>query len=187
MDAMVLESFDPKTGEKFPAYYAFNDKNYLPPQKKSEELEPMPAYNAIVYAMIADSKDNSNSEMWSNLYAKICGGQVSLLASEQIIKDKLLATQKGQKMSLYERRLFLLPYENTSRLVDELNNLRLKATNSTDVKVEQITRSTPKDRVSSLQYGLWRVKYYEDTAIRKNKRRLGLGGSLAFFTPRGRR
>lgn len=31
-------------------------------------------------------------------------------------------------MSLYDRRVYLLPYEMTSRLIDELNNLRLKPT-----------------------------------------------------------
>jgi len=53
---------------------------------------------------------------------------VSLLAHERIVKDKLLATKKGQKMTLYDRRVFLLPYEMTSRLIDELNNLKLKPT-----------------------------------------------------------
>jgi hypothetical protein len=50
------------------------------------------------------------------------------LAHERIVKDKLLKTKKGQKMSLYDRRVFLLPYEMTSRLMDELNNLKLKPT-----------------------------------------------------------
>jgi len=31
-------------------------------------------------------------------------------------------------MTLYDRRVFLLPYEMTSRMMDELNNLRLKPT-----------------------------------------------------------
>jgi len=31
-------------------------------------------------------------------------------------------------MSLYDRRVYLMPYEMTSRLVDECNNLRLKPT-----------------------------------------------------------
>ena len=111
-----------------------------------------------------------------------------MLASEQIVKNKLLATKQGQRMSLYDRRVFLMPYEMTSRLMDELNNLRLKPTGSTnDLKVEQISRSTPKDRVSSLQYGLWRVKYYEDQAIRKKKRKGNGGNSYAFFSPKGGR
>lgn len=189
MDAMVLESFDQTTGERFPAYYGFNVESHLPPQKKTPVDEPMPAYNAIVYEMKADSVGNKNSDMWANLYSRLCSNQVSLLASEQIVKNKLLATKKGQKMTLYDRRVFLMPYEMTSRLVDELNNLRLKPTGLTnEIKVEQISRSTPKDRVSSLQYGLWRVKYYEDKAMRKHRRKgSGGGNKYAFFSPKGGR
>ena len=86
--------------------------------------------------------------MLSNMYSRFCSGFVSLLASEQVIKSKLLATKKGQAMTLYDRRVFLLPYEMTSRLIDELNNLRLKpGTSVGDIKIEQISKSTPKDRV----------------------------------------
>jgi len=36
MDAMVLPSFDARTGESFPAYFTFNDENHLPPELKKE-------------------------------------------------------------------------------------------------------------------------------------------------------
>jgi len=53
---------------------------------------------------------------------------VAFLAHERVVKEKLNSTKKGSKMSLYDKRVFLLPYEMTSRLMDELNNLRLKPT-----------------------------------------------------------
>ena len=119
------------------------------------------------------------------MYSRFCSGFVSLLASEQVIKSKLLATKKGQAMTLYDRRVFLLPYEMTSRLIDEMNNLKLKpGTSVGDIKVEQISKSTPKDRVSSVEYGLWRVKYYEDKMLRSRRR--NFKGKLAFFSPRRR-
>ena len=43
-----------------------------------------------------------------------------------IVKDKLMKTKKGQRMTSYDKRAFLLPYEMTSRLMDEINNLKLK-------------------------------------------------------------
>ena len=99
-----------------------------------------------------------------------------------------MSTKKGQKMSPVERTKFLLPYEMTSRLIDELNNLRLKPGSSgANIKVEQITRSTPKDRVSSFEYGLWRVKYYEDKFLRKQKNKSGGKKNFVFFSPRNRR
>jgi hypothetical protein len=75
-------------------------------------------------------------------------------------------------MTSYDRRVFLLPYEMTSRLMDELNNLRIKPTGiENKYKVERISRSLEKDRFSALEYGLYRIKYYEDKEIFKKKKR----------------
>lgn len=86
-------------------------------------------------------------------------------------------------MTPYESRKFLLPYEMTSRLVDEILNLRLKTGGqlSNQTKVEQINSSIAKDRFSALEYVLWRVKYYEDEAMRKSQRKTDFK-SLTMFT-----
>jgi len=183
LDAMVLPSFNKDTGEKFPAYFTFNDENHLPPDKKKEMDEPLPELNAIIYDIKAGS---SNDDLiHSNFFSQINNGSVSFLASERIVKDKLLKTIRGKKMSLYDRRVYLLPYEMTSRLMDELNNLKLKPTGvQNQFKVERISASTPKDRFSALEYCLYRVKYYEDKAARKAKKKNF--GQYAFFSPRKR-
>lgn len=187
MDAMVVESVDMETGEKFPPCYGFNLDQHLPPTKRVPTDEPMPEVGAIIYEM--KSNDRLESEMLQNLYSRLNGGQVSLLAQENVIKSKLLAQKTGQMMSLYDRKVFLMPYEMTSRLIDELCNLRLKQSSLVGggLKVEQISRSIPKDRVSSIEYALWRVKYYDDiyTARAKSAARHG-SGRFAFFTPRSR-
>ena len=73
----------------------------------------------------------------------------------------------------------------TSRLIDELNNLKLKPTGvQNQFKIEQISRSINKDRFSALEYGLYRVKYYEDKAIKQSKKKKF--GQYAFFSPRQR-
>lgn len=183
LDAMALPSFDQKTGEQFPAYYAFNNDHHLPPEMKHEMEEPQPQYNAIIYDIKAGSQNDD--AIHSNFFAQINNGSVAFLAHERVVKDKLLKTKKGQKMSLYDRRVYLLPYEMTSRLMDELNNLRLKPTGvQNQFKVERISRSIEKDRFSSLEYGLYRVKYYEDKAARKKKK--NNVGQFAFFSPRKR-
>lgn len=170
LDAMVLPSFDSKTGEQFPAYFTFNDEHHLPPEKKSESDEPSPEFNAIIYDIKAGA--SNDDIIHSNFFSQINNGTVSFLANERIAKDKLLATAKGQKMSLYDRRVFLLPYEMTSRLMDELNNLRLKPTGTQNqFKVERISRSIEKDRFSALEYCLYRIKYYEDKDARKKKKK----------------
>lgn len=183
LDAMALPSFDKETGEQFPAYYAFNNEHHLPPEMKHETEEPQPQYNAIIYDIKAGS--SNDDIIHSNFFAQINNGSVSFLAHERIVRDKLMKTKKGQRMTSYDRRVYLMPYEMTSRLMDELNNLRLKPTGvQNQFKVERISRSIEKDRFSSLEYSLFRVKYYEDKALRK-KRKKNLG-QYAFFSPRKR-
>ena len=184
LDAMALPSFDQKTGEQFPPYYAFNNDHHLAPDMKTEVDEPKSQSNAIIYDMKAGA--GNNDAIHANLYAQLSNGTVSFLANERIVKDKLLATKKGQKMSLYDRRVFLLPYEMTSRLMDELANLKLKPTGSNNqFNIERISRSIEKDRVSALEYGLYRVKYYEDKAA-KNAQKRDIGKYI-FFSPRNKR
>ena len=184
LDAMVLPSYEPKTGEQFPAYFAFNNEHHLPPEMRSEQNDPDPRYNAIIYDIKASA--SNEDEINSAFLTSINNGSTSFLAHERIVKDKLMQTKKGQKMTAYDRRVFLLPYEMTSRLMDELNNLRLKPTGiENKYKVERISKSVEKDRFSTLEYALYRVRYYEDKEIfRKKKKNIG---SFGFFTPKSRR
>jgi len=167
---MALPSFDASTGEQFPAYFAFNNEHHLPPEMRTEQEEPEPRYNAIIYDIKASA--SNEDEINSSFLTSINNGSTSFLAKEHIVKEKLLGTKKGQKMTSYDRKVFLLPYEMTSRLMDELNNLRLKPTGvENKYKVERISRSLEKDRFSALEYGLYRVKHYEDKEIFKKRKK----------------
>ena len=184
MDAMVLPSTDLKTGEQFPAYFTFNDEHHLPPEMHAEQDVPNPRLNAIIYDIKAGA--SNEDEINAAFLTSINNGSTSFLAHERVVKDKLLQTKKGQRMTAYDRRVFLLPYEMTSRLMDELNNLRLKPTGiENKYKVERISKSLEKDRFSALEYALYRVKFYEDKEIfKKKKKNIGQYG---FFTPKSRR
>ena len=184
LDAMVLPSYDPKTGEQFPAYFAFNNDHHLPPELHDSVEEPIQKYNAIIYDIKAGA--SNEDEINAAFLSSINNGSTSFLAHERIVKDKLLQTKKGQKMTAYDRRVFLLPYEMTSRLMDELNNLRLKPTGiENKYKVERISHSLEKDRFSALEYAVYRVKYYEDKEIfRKRKKHMD---QFVFFSPKSRR
>ena len=185
LDAMALPSVDVKTGEQFPAYFVFNNDHHLPPEMKTPTDEPQMRYNAIIYDIKAGA--SNDDAIHSNFFAQINNGSVSFLAHERIVKEKLLQTKKGQKMSLYDRRVYLMPYEMTSRLIDELNNLRLKPTGvQNQFKVERISRSIEKDRFSALEYLLYRVKYYEDKETYKRRHKRD-ASQYVFFSPRNRR
>ena len=148
MDAMALPSYNNHTGEQFPAYFTFNNENHLPPELKAEQDTPAPTYNAILYDIKASA--SNEDEIHSAFLSAINTGSVSFLAHERIVKEKIMKTKKGAKMTPYDRRIFLMPYEMTSRLMDELNNLRLKPTGvENKFKVERISRSIEKDRFSA--------------------------------------
>jgi hypothetical protein len=176
---MVVPSFDATTGEQFPPYYAFNNDHHLPPEKKEEGKEPWPEYNGIIYDIKAGS--SNDDIIHSNFFSQVNNGSVSFLAHERIVKDKLMNTRRGKKMTPFDRRVYLMPYEMTSRLIDELNNLKLKPTGvQNQFKVDRISHSIEKDRFSALEYGLFRVKYYEDIAMRKAKKKKI--GQYAFYS-----
>ena len=184
LDAMVLPSYESTTGEQFPAYFTFNDENHLPPNMHEELEEPIPKFNAILYDIKAGT--SNEDEIHAAFLASVNNGSTAFLAHERIVKDKLMQTKKGQRMTSYDRRAFLLPYEMTSRLMDELNNLRLKPTGvENKYKVERISKSIEKDRFSALEYAMYRIKYYEDKEI--FKRRKKNIGQFGFFTHNSRR
>ncbi len=183
MDAMAVPSFDEKTGEQFPAYYTFNNENHLPPELREEQEMPAAQYNAILYDIKASA--SNEDEIHSAFLTSVNTGSVSFLAHERVVKDKLMKTKRGQRMTPYDRRVFLMPYEMTSRLMDELNNLKLKPIGvENKFKVERISRSIEKDRFSALEYALYRIKYYEDKEIfKKRKKKIN---QYVFFSPKNR-
>jgi hypothetical protein len=74
-----------------------------------------------------------------------------------------MSTKVGQKMSVVERAKRLMPHEMTTKLFEEMANLRIKPTgNALDVNLEQINTRFGKDKFSSFEYGLWRLKELEE-------------------------
>lgn len=173
-DEMIKPHYD-ETGEYYPPYGFFNDDSYFAIQPKEA--------SKILYGIKANGP--LNSKIHSNAYSRIYSGFVKFLVSEQEAKSSLMATAAGQKMSTFKRVQRLMPHEMTTRLFDEMANLRLKRTgSSTDIVLEQINARYPKDKYSSFAYGLFRIKEIEEECSKKRRRR-GSGGSkrkLVFFS-----
>jgi hypothetical protein len=86
-------------------------------------------------------------------------------------------------MSLKERVERLIPHEMTTKLFEEMANLRLKKGSGIDIVLEQINTHYPDDKYSAFAYGQWRIKELEENYYLKEKRRNSRGGrSLIFFT-----
>ena len=85
-------------------------------------------------------------------------------------------------MTVEQRVKRLLPHEMTTRLFEEMANLRLRrAGASLDIVLEQINSRYPKDKYSAFAYGLWRINELEIEEYKRSQNRTGVR-QLIFFT-----
>lgn len=168
-DEMIKYHVNDK-GEELAPFGFFNDDEYKKIQPK-ESLQ-------IIYSIKANAK--LNSKIHSNVFTKLNTGSVSFLINEQEARVSLLATKIGQKMTSMERAMRLRPHEMTSRLFDEMANLKMKRA-GIDIALERINKRYPKDKYSSFAYGLWRIKEIEEEASKKRNRFKG-SRKMVFFS-----
>lgn len=162
-DEIIRQQID-EDGEVYRSFGFFNDADFKKIQPKDAEK--------IFFSMKASA--SLNSKIHGNAYSRLNSGLVHFLIREQDAKIALMATKKGQKMSFEDRVRRLLPHEMTTKLFDEMANLRLKRTGAgLDITLEQINARFPKDKYSAFAYGLWRIKELEEEAFKKTKRRFG--------------
>ena len=171
-DEMIKPHYDEK-GEFLPAYGFINDDNY-------KIIQPKDAPK-ILYGIKANNQ--LNSKIHGNCYSRLTSGMVRFLIKEQEAKSSLLATKKGQKMTVEQRVIRLMPHEMTTKLFEEMANLRLKRTGaSLDIVLERINSRFPKDKYSSFSYGLWRIKELEEEYYKTSHRRRAGKRQLVFFS-----
>lgn len=170
-DEMIRNQVD-EMGNVMPAYGFFNNDDY-------RKIQPKDAPE-ILYSMKANGP--LNSKIHSNAYSRLNTGMVRFLISEQEARSALLSTQIGSKMPFEKRVKRLMPHELTTKLFEEMANLRLKRT-GLDITLEQINSRFPKDKYSAFAYGQWRIKELEEEAFQKLKRRASIGNrQLIFYT-----
>lgn len=159
LDFMVIETIDMKTGISYPPYASFND----------EELKKIQPPNAPKILNVIVLNATLASEIHSICYSEISSGHIRFLIEENDAKQRLMATKEGQRMSIDKRIAKLMPYEMTTRLIEEMGNLRIKAgsSSSKNIMLERINREIQKDRFSALEYGIYSAKKMEDIAIKK--------------------
>ena len=75
-------------------------------------------------------------------------------------------------MTVEQRVKRLMPHEMTTKLFEEMANLRLKRTGaSLDIVLEPINTRFPDDKYYAFAYGLWRIKEIEEEATQRRQRR----------------
>ena len=160
-DEMIREQVD-EFGNIYEPLGFKNDEDFLKVQPKDARC--------ILYGIKANGP--LNSKIHGNAYTRLNGGMVRFLIKEQEAKNALLSTKVGQKMTVQQRVQRLMPHEMTTKLFEEMANLRLRRTGTTlDIVLEQINPRYPKDKYSAFAYGLWRIKEIEEELNKKRRRR----------------
>lgn len=160
-DEMIREQVD-EFGNIYEPLGFKNDDDFL-------KIQPKDAM-CILYGIKANGP--LNSKIHGNAYTRINGGLVRFLIKEQEAKNALLSTKVGQKMTVKQRVQRLMPHEMTTKLFEEMANLRLRRTGvSLDIVLEQINPRYPKDKYSAFAYGLWRIKELEEEQNKRRRRR----------------
>jgi hypothetical protein len=171
-DEMIRSQMDAR-GQMYPAYGFINDDNY-------KKVQPKDAVK-ILYGIKANGP--LNSKIHGNCFSRISSGMVHFLIKEQEAKNSLMSTKIGQKMTTEQRVKRLMPHEMTTKLFEEMANLRLKRTGATlDIILEQINSRFPKDKYSAFAYGQWRIKELEEENYQKKRRHGASQRKLTFFS-----
>ena len=170
-DELIREQTD-EFGQVYEPLGFKNDEDFI-------KIQPKDAPR-ILYGIKANG--SSNSKIHGNAYTRTNSGLVRFLIKEQEAKNALLSTKQGQKMTVVQRIKRLMPHEMTTKLFEEMANLRLKrAGASLDITLEQINPRHPKDKYSAFAYGLWRIKEIEEEwSQRKRRRNSGKKRQLIF-------
>ena len=160
IDYMVKRQID-KTGDIYPDFGIYNDDEGYYKKYRTDETE----FDAI-YIIKANAP--INTEAYSIVQTQIESGKVWFLIDERTAKNKLLGTKVGQAMTPDQRNEYLMPFQLTSNLKEEMLNLR-EENEGVNIILKQASKSIKKDKFSALCYGLYYIKQEEESKRKKKK------------------
>ena len=175
IDEMVVGQEDPKTGEYLPPF-GVEDGTFENAAQDFKKYKTDDTVKDALYLIKANAP--INTEAHSYLQTQMSSGKIKFLIEERDAKVKLMETKVGQNMTPEERAERLLPFQLTDNLREQMMNL-IEDNEGVNIILKQNNRSIPKDRFSSLEYGLLYIKREEE---RKNKRKTRNISDLMFFT-----
>ena len=159
-DALSADMTDTDTGEIYPALSCYNDSAMA-------ERCQVPGAAKVIWSVKAGSAFNSDCALL--LREGIRGGKIRLLSTEYDAEGLLKKIKKGyDKMSVQDKMALLLPYVNTTLLIDELTKLQHEQRGG-QIRVYE-RQGMRKDRYSSLAYNYYVATQIEAKMIRQQSR-----------------
>ena len=177
MDYMIQYTRHDVSKQVYPPYGSFNDEDYL--EKQPRDCQK------IIYVIKASG--TLQGEINSICFSDLVSGKVHFLIREQDAKNRLLSTEKGNKMSIEMRIRKLRPYTLEGILIEELLNMRIKDgnINQGNLILDRINTTMSKDKFSAFEYGLYRIKDYEMKYLKKKSRQKRDLKQFLLFSSRG--
>lgn len=161
VDYMVKPQIESQTGEVLPPFGVYNDD-------KSEYTKYKTNDTVLDAMYIIKANAAINSEAHVNAKSQLASGKVKFLIDPRSAQQKLLAQKAGQNMTSDQRAKYLLPFNLTSILGEEMANLR-EENEGVNINLKQVNKRIRKDKFSSMEYGLYYLKLEEDKKKRKKK------------------
>lgn len=174
VDFLTIVNRDDKTMIEYPAFGVQNDDTgEYRKRARNQDL----ILKDVLYIVKANPAINDICH--TNVLMNMGSEKLEFLGDERVARAKLLNTDRGKSMSPEERAEFLLPFNLTSILKAEMCNL-IEKRDGIHIQLERSNANIQKDKFSSLEYGLYYIKLFEDD--NKKRRKHATIGDMMFFT-----
>ncbi|XZN14386.1 terminase large subunit domain-containing protein (plasmid) [Clostridium perfringens] len=150
-DNLVTDLYDKEFRKQYGALSCINDENMA----KRCFVQDAPK---VIWSIKANSSLNSDMHMFVRDSLK--RGKLSLLVNENECKDTLSKLKGYDLLSVEEQTKMILPYLQTTFLIQEMVNLERVDTDNMMIKLKEPSTKR-KDRYSSLGYGVYVAKQLE--------------------------
>ena len=103
-----------------------------------------------------------NSEIYTNAHIILSLRRVSLLLNERQARRYFSQFKTWQKLNPVKQAAKLIPYAQTTKLQDQLSNLKANLDTNSTIVLQKINTHTRKDLVSAFVYGLYYINLIEE-------------------------
>lgn len=163
-DFLIIEQ--EKDGKYYQSYGFTNKPKY----KKTESK------NCIRKLYGIEASSSANSDYYKNAHLMLSLDRIRLLINERQARSYFSKYGYWRKMKIEDKANKLIPYIATTKLQDQLSNLKANLETSTsNISIQKIKSSIGKDLVSSFIYGLWFISLEEDKELKKRAGKGSLG------------
>ena len=116
-----------------------------------------------------------NSECFTNAHLILSLKRVSLLINERQARRYFGKYKSWNKLNPVKQANKLIPYAQTTKLQDQLSNLKANLDNNSSIVLTMIKKSTRKDLVSAFIYGLYNINEVKEEEKRSRNRKYNKG------------